>query len=897
MLCLRGDAREVIIGDLDEEFAESLAAGTPIGSARRHYWRQTLASVMAMGGGAREDRATTRRRFHPWLGLSLDGRSVMRVLRRSPGYVAVSVLSLAIGIGANTAIFSVVRQLLLEPLPVDRPDELRLLYWTTNANDPVPINNLNSTGYRDPAGAYYRSNFNYAEVAAMRAAVRGSADLCGYNVGARLTVSREGRPPIAATGMLVSGNFFETLRPGLALGRALTAADDEPGAAPAGVIGYGLWTRLFGRDPGAIGQTIQVNGAALTIVGVTDASFRGLSPGGFAAETDVILTLAQQPAIVPNWAEPGHSLFTETNPYWVRAIARVPGTPNPALIDRLRTVLREGLARTGLTAEQARLADARLFPGARGLDSLRTTAIQPLRILSVVVGIVLLIACVNVAGLMLARGVSRRRELLVRQALGAGRGRIVRELLLESTLLSVAGGVAGLVLAVWSAPALQSMLASGLGTNGISVKLDWPLFAVAAALAGGAGVLAGLLPAIRFSRDDSGLLKDRTAGAGSPRLLMGRVLLALQIAVSLPLVAGAGLFLRTLHNLGSVELGFNPRGLVLFTVDPTMSGKAPDRAAAIFPRLLERLETIPGVSSATLVENALLSGWESDTTVAIDGKAGHMFMNAVGPHYLETMQVPLIAGRPIGPEDRLGLPNVVVVNQTAARRYFGDESPLGRRFKVGMREVEVVGVTGDSKYDGLRNDIEPTMLQSYLQRQMGSMHVVVRASAPLGSLRPEIERAVADVDRTLPITDYKTQDEQIDQSLGKERVFARLLTVFGAFALVLACIGLHGVTSYSVARRTSEIGIRLALGAQRAHVLWLVLQQVVVLAAIGLAIGLPAAWLAGPAVKSFLFGLGPNDPMTIVVSSAVMTAVAMGAGLWPARRAARMEALDALRSE
>ncbi len=769
-------------------------------------------------------------------------------------------------------------------------------YWTPNSNDSLGINNINSSGYRDPAGRFYRSNFSYPQFTALRAAVRTASDLCGFNSTPGVTISAEGRPPVAGAGLLVSGNFFATVRPPMALGRPIADADDAPGAPAATVIGYGLWTRLFGNDPKVIGRTIRVNGTPATIVGVTAAAYRGLSPGGYAADTDVTLPLALQPAVTPEWAEAGTSLFTEAKVYWIRVVARVPAAAESKVADALRTTFRAELVNSGVVPAAAAIAEPRLFPGARGLDSLRSSAVLPLRILSVVVGVVLLIACTNVAGLMLARAVGRQREILVRRALGAGRGRIMRQLLLESVILSALGGAAGLLLALATAPALQSMLSSGLGTNGVGLALDWTLLGLTATLACGAGVLAGLLPAVRFSRQSDALLKD-CGGAGAPKLLIGRALLALQIAVSLPLVAGAGLFLRTIHNLSNVDLGFNPRNLVLFVVDPTMSGRAPERTADVYPRLLDRLEAIPGVTSATLIENALISGWESDSLITLeDGKQAHMYMNAVGPHYLETMEVPLLAGRAIGSTDTGDTPRVAVINQTAAR-LFGDGSPIGRRFRNGTRDVEVVGVFADTKYDGLRNDIPPTMLQSYLQRRMGSMHVAVRTQAPIAAVRPAIERAVHEVDASLPVTGFRTQEEQIDQTIGKERVFTRLLTVFGLFALLLACVGLHGVTSYSVARRTSEFGIRLALGAQRSQLLWLVLRQVVVLALVGLAIGVPAAWLAGPAVRSLLYGLEPTDVLTIVVSAAIMLVVAVAAGLWPARRAARMEALAALRTE
>ena len=897
-IAIRGEAREVILGDLDQEFHEAIASGAGRAAARRLYWRQTLASIAAVRRDARDRRRTDGPAFvrRSLYGLTLDLKSVLRVLRRSPGYAAVAILSLAIGIGANTAIFSVVRQLVLMPLPVDRPEELRFVYWSPRVNGPLGIGNINATSYADPSGVFYRSNLTYPQFTALRGAVSDAADLAGYNLLGRLTVSTDGRTPVVTAGMLASGSFFKVVRPPLALGRGLTDGDDTPGAAPVAVIGHGVWTRLFANAPDALGRIVLVNGTAYEIVGVTAASYRGLSQGGFLPPTDVTVAMANQPLVSPEWIERGRSLFTEQKAYWVRVIARMTDRTDAVTRDLLEATLRPMLADGGIKQEIAANASVALPSGARGLDGLRTSTRLPLRILAVVTGVVLFIACLNVAGLMLARGVSRQRELAVRRALGASRGRIMRELLLESAILSVTGGVTGLLLALWIAPALQSMLASGLGTSGVSVSLDWPLLGATAALACTAGLIAGLLPALRFSRHTEAMLNDRT-GAGVPKLKIGRALLALQIAVSLPLVAGAGLFLRTLYNLGRVDLGFDPRGLVLFTIDPTMNGRAPERMATVFPRLLERLEAIPGVTSATVLENALISGSESDTNASIDGREVLLYLNAVGPHYSETMGVRLVAGRPLLASDNAEAPRVVVINETAARMYFAGRSPIGGRIRSGKRELEVVGVAADSKYDGLRLAVQPTMLQSYLQRQLGSMAVAVRGSGSASELRTAIDAAVHDVDPALPIANYKTQMEQIDQTIGKERVFTRLLTVFGGFALLLACVGLHGVTSYSVARRTPEIGIRLALGAQRSQVRWLVLRQVIVLAAAGLAIGLPIAWFAGPVTTSFLFGLDARDPITIGTAAAIMVLVALGAGFWPARRAARLEALTALRSE
>jgi len=387
--------------------------------------------------------------------------------------------------------------------------------------------------------------------------------------------------------MLVSGNYFSVVRPPLAIGRGINEGDDAPGAPLVGVISFRIWSQLFGESPSAIGKTIFVNGTPVEIVGVTSKRFRGLSPGGFSPFIDITLALSQQPVISPEWGNSDAAPLGPTT-YWLRGIARVRGGSEDAAARAMTGAFQSTSTKGGLSAAQAAKVTVTLAPGSRGFDSLRTASNQPLQILSAVVGIVLLIACINVAGLMLARGVSRQKELTLRRALGAGRARIMRELLIESVVLSLAGGAVGVLLAVVSAPLLESLLTNGLGSADVGIALDWPLLALTAAIACTAGVLAGLIPAIRFSHNDGAMLKDR-GGVGAPKLLVGRALLVLQIAISLPLVAGAGLLLRTVHNLMSVDVGFDPQNLVIFALDPTMNGKRLERNAVVFPQLLDRL--------------------------------------------------------------------------------------------------------------------------------------------------------------------------------------------------------------------------------------------------------------------------------------------------------------------
>jgi predicted permease len=695
---------------------------------------------------------------------------------------------------------------------------------------------------------------------------------------------------------MAGGNFFGVVQPPLVAGRGLTDADDRPDAPLAAVISDRAWAALFDRQAGAVGASISINGVTATVIGVTAPEWRGLSPGGFGAAPDAIVALRQQPVVSPEWSD-GESL--EGTPYyWVRTIARLRADAGDREFAETLTAAFRGRAMDGgLSAEAARAADVVTLPGARGYDGLRQTTSQPVRVLLGVAGIVLLIACINVAGLMLARGVARQKELEVRRALGATRTRVIRELLVESTVLSLAGGVAGVWLALASTPALSALVRSGLGATAFTFSLDPALLGVSAAIAVGAGIAAGLIPAIRFSGGGAGAMLQARAGNTAPRLVIGRVILALQIAISLPLVAGAGLLLRTMANFARVDLGFDASELVLFSIDPTRNGTAPDRTLVVFPQLLARIEALPGVRSATLVENALLSGYESDARITVGDRTAVMYMNSVAPHYFETMGARLIAGRAIDDRDTAGRGYPVVINEAAVRAFFPDRSPIGQRFRNGSRDLEVVGVMADAKYDSLRAAVPPTMLFSYQQRRMGAMVVVVRSDRPAAALRPDLERAVSAVDPTLPLRGFKTQREQINELLGRERVFVRLLTLFGGFALLLASVGLHGVTAYAVTRRTSEIGIRLALGAQRGQVLWMVLRQVLVLAVAGLLLGLPLAWLASPLVGSYLFGLEARDAATLAAAAAVMVGVAVLAGWRPARRAARLEAIQALRAE
>ena len=552
--------------------------------------------------------------------------------------------------------------------------------------------------------------------------------------------------------------------------------------------------------------------------------------------------------------------------------------------------------------QQATNVEVRLLPGGRGVDELSRRAAQPVRILTGVVAIVLLLACVNLANLMLARGVARTKEISIRLALGSGRVRLVRQALIESLVLASAGAAIGVWIGVFGGRALLHMLTASAGPIAMTLDVNWRLLALTAAIACIATVCFSVFPALRLGRRDIARMMKSAAGgsAGAPRLRPATVLMAVQVAVSVPLVAGAAIFLQTVHNLGRVDLGFNPDRLVSFRIDPSLSGYERAHVEQIYDRILDRVRATPGVSSTTLVSDPLLAGTSSNTTVTLDdGSKRDIYFNRIGPDYFATMGIQLIAGRGVDVRDRTEATRVIVINEGAAIALFGNQPPLGRRLKLFGADTEVVGVVRDTKYDSVRKAAAPTMFLPFLQTSvpltLGAMHVVVRTNVAPAELTDALRRAVADVDRDVPVSRMKTQTDQIRQSLATEFAFTRLLLAFAAFALFLACIGLHGLTAYAVTRRTSEIGLRIALGAQRADVLWLILRQVVVVTGVGLVVGNPLAIAGGKTVASLLYGVKPLDPASLAIATIVMTVVAGLAAYVPARRAARLDPLAALR--
>jgi predicted permease len=836
-----------------------------------------------------------------------DLRYGFRQLLKSPGFTAAAVLSLALGIGANTALFSLVDAVLLKTLPVKRPEELVL--FKTQCERMMAISH-SGTINRDPAtGLRVGSSFSYPAFQDFRAQTETLSDVFAFAPSGDLNVNVDGQAEIAK-GQLVTGGFYSALGVQTLLGRTIAESDDETHADPVAVISHRYWQLRFGLDEVVLGKTITINNVPVTIIGITPPQFYGGLEVGDSP--DISMPLALEPRLRQSASEMHESWY-----WWVRMMGRMrPGTTANQVHAELEGVFQQSALAGWNAAPPSRrppdwgpreLPTLQVLSGKYGEVYLRQSYEQPLRILMIVVGLVLLIACANIANLLLARAARRRQEIAVRLALGARRFRLIRQLLTESILLALLGGALGLLLAWWLKDLLL-MWSPGRGSQlEAELKLDWRVFCFTAAVALLTGVLFGLAPALRATRVDlNSALKENTRGARGSLSLLGKSLVVGQVAAALLLLVGAGLFVRTLHNLQSVELGFNADNLLYFRVDPRAKGYRSEQIGPLCQQLIERIEALPGVRSATISEFTLLSGAGRSGPAYPQGRPlseadSGVFQQRVRWNYLETMEIPLLAGRGLTSQDDERSPRVAVINQTMARRFFGDEAPLGKRFGFGRVEnsgdIEVVGVARDSRYSRPRQGVPSIAYLPFPQNALGMTTFAVRTAGDPGMMLASIRRTVRDVDKDLPVFDIKTQIEQVERSLTQERFFPKLTGFFGLLALVLAAVGLYGVMSYSVAQRTHEIAIRMALGATEQSILRRVAGQGMLMAIIGIGIGTAAALGLTRFIASFLFGVGATDPATFVTISFALITVALGACLVPARRATRVDPMVALRYE
>jgi predicted permease len=825
-----------------------------------------------------------------------DLRYALRGLRKSPMFTIVALLSLGLGIGANTAIFSLMDQVLLRSLAVKQPEQLVLL----SANG--PRRGMVNTSYGD---AYTFSYPMYRDFRDKNPVFSGL--LARFPISFSMSWHDQTE---RIYGDLVSGNYFDVLGVHAAIGRTFTPEDDRtPGSHPVVVLSYGYWKRHFGADPKVLNQTMLLNAHPMTIIGIAQADFKGVGVGE-APEVFVPMMMRNEMSPLMNDLESRRSM-------WLNIFGRLkPGMSRQqaeaamnAFWKPILELEAKDLNFSQRLREQFLNRHLSLLEGGRGISATSGQTSAAIVVLMGMVGLLLLIACANVANLLIARATARQREITIRLAMGASRIRLIRQLLVESLLLALGGGVLGLLLAEWTGEALLSFLPSDPSMMGISGQPDGRVLLFALALSVVTGVLFGIVPSLQATKADlASTLKDQASavvGGGMGHLRLRKSLVVTQVALSLMLLIGAGLFARSLYNLKNIDAGFHTDHIISFAVQPSLSGYRQERMRGLFERLQVNIARLPGIRGASMAEVALLAGDNEDTSIVIEGYQAKedeniiVAQNKIGPGFFATLGIPLVAGRDFTNADGAEAPQTVIVNERFAKQYFGAENPIGRRLRFRRDKVssEIVGVVRDGKIVSLREKPVRCIYLPYAQSQIGYMTFYARTaqepSAASQMLREEVRRQ----DPNLPMFNVITMDRQIDESLFADRLVAALSAGFGALATLLAAVGLYGVMAYMVVRRTREIGIRMALGAGRREVLGLVMKEVVVLGAVGIGIAV-LAWLAmGRLIESQLLGVSARDPWVISGATVALALVALLAGLLPALRATRVDPLTALRYE
>jgi predicted permease len=843
-----------------------------------------------------------------------DLRFGLRMLRKNPGFTAIAVLTLALGIGANTAIFTLIDAVLLKSLPVKDPKSLVLLEWANPAGEGKVHLWMDGSGW-DDHGRTVGTPFSYPIFEQIRARSQSLADIFALaDLGATVNVVADGEPGLAR-GQLASSGIFTTLGLKPAEGRFFEESDDRPGAAPVCVISYGYWQSRFGGDAAIAGKSITVAGVPFTVIGVMPQGFSGMQAG-----TDVQLwvPITMQPLVEPD-LDRKVSMFTAADHWWLIIVARLKPGVSPKQAASELNVIFKPLAEQAVDHEAGTapvVPTLELTAGGEGLGGLRRQYSRPLFILFGLVGLVLLIACANVANLLLARATSRQREIGVRLSLGASRGRLARQLFTEGLLLAVMGGALGSLFAYWGSTVLVALLSPAGSGLALDASPDLRVLAFTACACLVTAILFGLAPAWHATRTDvTPVLKQgkQTFSVAGMRVGLGKILVIAQVSVSLVLLFGAGLFVRTLVNLREIDPGYDQSNVLVFGLNPTRAGYKEADLNNFFSRVQDRVATLPGVISATASYHLMLADGRRGNNVWVEGYArtdvqGEMNVAVMpaGPNFFSTMRIPLLRGRDIAKSDTEVSPKIAVVNEAFVNRFFAGRDPIGEHAGFGSDRskpaMEIVGVVGNTKYASLREEDPPTLYHPYKQAtNIPYMYFEVRTAMNPTALIPSLRAAVASVDRNVPLFDVATEKQQSDKVLLQERLFAKLTGFFGALALLLCCVGLYGILSYGVARRTSEIGIRMALGAQQRDVLTMILRETSLLIAAGIAIGVPVALgvarVASSVVSDLLYGVKTGDLPTIAIATALLMGVAVCAGTIPARRAARVDPMTALRHE
>ena len=846
-------------------------------------------------------------------GFFRDLRFTVRNMGRSPGLAAVIAVSLALGIGANTAIFSLIRAVMLKSLPVQDPERLVLMHWYGDTW-PRGLNQSGSGGPNNPAykAASRSLPFPFARALAAETelfeSVFAFAPLGSERQNTTLAADEGGE---RIDGEMVSGDYFRGLGVAPSHGRLLTRADEE-GRAQVAVISHAYWTRRFAADPAILGRPIAINHLPFTIVGVAPPRFYGVQPGRSPDVWVPMLDRAElaawgfRPADVP-------SLLDARAYWWAQVMARLrDGVDEREARARADALFQQFVAGALPELERDTPPHIGFEAGAGGIDTLRASYKDPLLLMMAMVGLVLLIACANVAVLLLSRAMSRRREFALRLSLGAGRARLIRQLLTESLLMAGAGGALGILAAGWTSRGLLFLVPPDRRPL-LDNQVDASTFVFTAAVSIVTALLFGLAPAVLATRVDL-LPAMKQAGSGTvaaehpAHRVWSTAFVVVQIALSLVLLVGAALFVRTLTNLHRQSLGVEDRRLLVFGVDASQNGYSEDRLIALYTELIKRLAAVPGAEAASASRLRLFSGWVSNGAIRSPGvevKASmNLNTNAVGPDFATTVGQRLLAGRDLAWSDLEGRRRVAVVNEAMARYFFGDLNVVGRRYSHGntydpSADYEIVGVVSNAKYSQVRGDFPRTAYVPFTgaRSSLRGLYFHVRATGDPLALAGSVRAAVQGVDRSIPITEMDTMASQVADSLWQERLFARITTVFSALALTLACVGLYGTISYGVGRRRSEIAVRMALGARYSQVLWMILRRAVALAIAGVAVGVPLSLWAARFLSSILFGLTPRDPVTIGFTATLLIGIATLAGYLPARRAALVEPARALKQD
>ena len=850
-----------------------------------------------------------------WEQFAQDIRYTFRGMAGSKLFTGMAILSLALGIGANAAIYSFMDNVMLRALPVRQPEQLVILNWRAKSDAPVVHSHWGSN-YDEPGGGTTSPNFPYTAFELLRDHNDVLSSLFGHAGGGRLNLVIDGSAELADE-QYVTGGFFSGLGVPPAAGRLIDQNDDRPGAAPVAVITNDYWHTRFGANPSAIGKQIQINGTSFTIAGVSAPEFYGVSPD---SKPSVFLPMANIGLTRP---QEGADAFHEGTYYWIELMGRLKNGVNLKQAQAQLAGPFHGFVESTATKdrERADLPSLWLQEGGSGVDSLRRQYSKPLWILMAMVGLILAVACFNIANLLLARAASRRREIALRLSLGAGRFRLIRQLLTESVVLALLSGLAGIGVAALCIRFLLLLLTNGNDNFTVNVHLDWRALSFTLLIAIISGIFFGLAPALQATRVDiTPALKETRASESHGksrrfgiRFGLSQVLVVTQIGISLLLVVAAGLFVRTITNLHSVNLGFNAENILIFALNATQAGYKDAALKQFYQELEHRFQAIPGVRSATSSDLPMVGGWSSSTSITVPGipqppegqRGPNTSYALVGSTFFETMEIPIVAGRALDKRDVEGAPVAAVVNQIFAEKYFRGQNPVGRHFTMGAKanpaDIVIVGIARTARYNSLKREIPPVTYIAWIQapksRQLRQMIFELRATGNPLALANTVRQIVHEVGPQVPVADMTTQSRRIDQTISQERTFAQLCACFGGLALLMACVGLYGTMAYAVARRTGEIGIRMALGATRRRVVWMILREVALLSAFGLLIGLVAAYQTTAFLKSFLFGVKPNDPFAISASVAILIACALLAGYLPAFRASRIDPMVALRNE